>query len=321
MCRSKYYKNKVISMISTIIIIILMVIGVLHYNDYLVSQSNYLQTRDSVNDQLNQYMYSIIKENQDKAKIIIKDKTLTIQNKILSEYEDDNEELQNDIINPSEDSKLTSIISSEIGDLYINKNDYGNKPFVGSSKNIIWNKSAGEYSYLDKDILTWQDMIYDDYNQTLAEESIECILKTNIQKYDFIIWQNKESNLTPTSMDLNEIISDLENHNYNISELKAFEILVPLYITEDGDIFGITDINSLGLKNDNLKIIIVQRLNMYDIVSPYEKNIQYYINEINIIDNNIIENKRDKITMTLYILLFIVGVICISGNIQNNIKK
>ena len=57
--------------------------------------------------------------------------------------------------------------------------------------------------------------------------------------------------------------------------LKGYVVLVPAYITDDGDVFGTPDISSDGLATNNHKIIVVQRFSLYDIVMAHHKPIDF----------------------------------------------
>ena len=56
--------------------------------------------------------------------------------------------------------------------------------------------------------------------------------------------------------------------NYGIDALKSFEFLIPVYITEYGDVFGNYDDHTIESVNKD-KIIIVQKLNIVDYINFY----------------------------------------------------
>jgi hypothetical protein len=51
-----------------------------------------------------------------------------------------------------------------------------------------------------------------------------------------------------------------------IDGLKGYNVLVPVYITDDGDLFGTPDIGPDGKVNHTHKIIVVQRFSIYEVV-------------------------------------------------------
>ena len=76
-------------------------------------------------------------------------------------------------------------------------------------------------------------------------------------------------------------------------ELSSFEILIPKYITENGNIFGEYDVAG-DSKDVNNKIIIVQKLNMVDWIDSFHPDffntdktdsIEYNYNQLLIIIN------------------------------------
>ena len=62
--------------------------------------------------------------------------------------------------------------------------------------------------------------------------------------------------------------NDLKKIYYleGLEGLRGYIFLVPAYITDDGDVFGVPDISPTGTVNKNHKIIVVQRFNLYDIL-------------------------------------------------------
>jgi hypothetical protein len=62
--------------------------------------------------------------------------------------------------------------------------------------------------------------------------------------------------------------NDLKKIYYleGLEGLRGYIFLVPAYITDDGDVFGVPDISPDGTVNKNHKIIVVQRFNLYDIL-------------------------------------------------------
>ena len=59
--------------------------------------------------------------------------------------------------------------------------------------------------------------------------------------------------------------------------------------------FGNEDVNSLGVKNNNYKIIIVQRINMYDTIQPYLSDLTFSEDKIAEATNDILILGKTKV--------------------------
>lgn len=87
--------------------------------------------------------------------------------------------------------------------------------------------------------------------------------------------------------------------------LKNYQFLVPMYITDNGDIFGQQDIEH-GVRQDTHKFIVIQTFNLYDQLTAMKPDIgdDDYISRINF--------RYDEVLNTLYILgIVAVGMITI----------
>ena len=304
-------RKKIVSTLSVLIMILLIMSGVNEFSNFLNNQANFNKNIDTINEESKKYIYTLIYDAQDKNKILLENKALNLQNIILNEYSD-NSLLENDIKNPTDNSKLSKIFDKELH----NKNI-----IVGSMDKILWNRTYGEYSTDLKDDYTLEDVIYKTYNQELSREAIDTILKLNSQKNDFIIWKSGKSNIEISNNNIDELLNELQKYNYDINELKGYDILIPVYITEDGDILGVKDVDRIGRYNDNCKMVLVQKLNLYDILSPNKYNIKNYKDEVIRIQDMIEQLTDDEIIKNIYLLLIIIGIVISSGVIQNRIKE
>ena len=304
-------RKKIVSTLSVLIMILLIMSGVNEFSNFLNNQANFNKNIDTINEESKKYIYALIYDAQDKNKILLENKALNLQNIILNEYSD-NSLLENDIKNPTDNSKLSKIFDKELH----NKNI-----IVGSMNKILWNRTYGEYSTDLKDDYTLEDVIYKTYNQELSREAIDTILKLNSQKNDFIIWKSGKSNIEISNNNIDELLNELQKYNYDINELKGYDILIPVYITEDGDILGVKDVDMIGRYNDNCKMVLVQKLNLYDILSPNKYNIENYKDEVIRIQDMIEQLTDDEIIKNIYLLLIIIGIVISSGVIQNRIKE
>lgn len=87
--------------------------------------------------------------------------------------------------------------------------------------------------------------------------------------------------------------------NEGLAGLRNYQFMVPVYITDTGDIFGQSDIVQ-GIHQDTHKFIIIQTFNLYDQIISMKSDFgdDDYINRLN--------NRYDRILNSLYILGMIV---------------
>lgn len=112
-------------------------------------------------------------------------------------------------------------------------------------------------------VRTWETILDNSYNVKLEYDAINKLLNRNsgviaTESYNLIKNDNHImiNELTYESL-LNVFLQE------GIEGLKNYQIFVPYYITDFGDIFGNPDFEH-GTKLDNNKLIIVQEFNLYD---------------------------------------------------------
>lgn len=297
------------------------------FEGYKTTEVILTNQQDTLKDNLNIYMEGVIKESVDKLSLLTDYRTELIHQDILSKYGNNFDLLKHDINYPSDNSLLSKILDSHLKDVWINKDNNSNKVFVISDNNIIWNKSLPIVSDSDESYITVDELIDYIFNSNLGQISLDSIRDGNITKNKIIFWEAIQSNDNNHSIIDNMDIKELLNiySNEGIEGLKSYEILVTGYITKNGDIFGEDDINSLGHKIDNSKIMIIQRVNLYDILYNHIGEInklQQQIDDLNIImetnDNKIIKYLMILLSVTISILII---AMYIERKCDNNIEK
>lgn len=130
------------------------------------------------------------------------------------------------------------------------------------------------------------------YNKELG---VDAIHKLKTQYKGMIICQPRRPRSANYTMptEINEEALDQIVLHGTKDELSSFEILIPKYITENGNIFGEYDVAG-DSKDVNNKIIIVQKLNMVDWIDSFHPDffntdktdsIEYNYNQLLIIIN------------------------------------
>lgn len=171
--------------------------------------------------------------------------------------------------------------------------------------------------YKDGSRNTWDHLIGNLPNDSLSTNAINDI--TNVNK-TFCIWQTKEdSRINDLTYIDKTVVHDLVSE-YGIDILKSLNGLVILYITDDGDIFGTNDINNIGERQSNYKIMIVNEFNLYE-AFEYISNSSYTFNNINSSYNKIslylkfYKKERSK-TLVFIGILFLFSAIALM-TVQN----
>lgn len=311
---TRKYKMRIISIFTITTLIILVSVGLISLKTYSNIKINYEKNIESIHEEAQKYAYTLIYDNQDKSKTLLENKTKNIQKMLLSSY-NNNELLAKDIKNPREDSKLSVIFDDEL--LEDGKDD---NIFVGSVDKIVWNRNYGKYSKDIKEFYTWNDVLYTRYNTKLSGEAIRAITDLKVDRYDFIIWQDSKSDIILQEMDMNVLLDELKDNDYNINKLKAYNILIPVYITEDGDIFDVKDVNVIGRTNDNCKMIMVQKNNIYEILAENGTALDTYKSQIKELESLIEKATKEEVYIVAQLLVFVVAVVIVSGNVQNRLR-
>ena len=106
------------------------------------------------------------------------------------------------------------------------------------------------------------------YNSKLGLDSLN---KIENQYTGVIIWQSREPQNPDipkyTSMTFDDIVYIF--NKFGVEGLESFDIIIPAYITEYGNIFGDYDIPGETSRNSDNKIIILQKLNLTDYINSH----------------------------------------------------
>lgn len=303
---------KIISICTLFLLSGFILFGYSQYEDYQLMSEKYESMYSTMDKQLGIYIESVLRENQEKAEVNIDFYTNIVHKKLLEGYNNDLDALERDINNPTKDSKLVKILDNTLGDIYVNENTIYNKPFATSLNNIIWNRVL-PYNYnTDNKVITWEEFSNKHYNPELSKIAIKALKDMNTDKHKFIFWEalrniNPEHKLIK-NMDINDVL-DICNKE-GIESLKSYEILIPAYITKNGDIFGTKDVNNMGHKIENYKIIIIQRINIYDALVPYLPEISFFKNELSNLETESVDMMNQKaFNMTTCMIMSVITLV------------
>lgn len=299
--------NKVLSLFTLIIILIISLILSKSYYDYKYALNKNLEHIEYINKQFENSISNLMRECKYHVETDINNIAKNMQDEILLKYKNNIYDLQFDISNPTSNSELTRIFDKYMTSKYVNKDTMYNKIFIISKSNILWNNSIRTPNMKLDDIFNNQNNILDE------------IFNTNNIK-EFVIWNNNTCSESIDEFNLSENAKySLENKT--IQNFKNYDILIPIYITKDGDIFGNKDLNEFGKENTNFKIICIQRINIYDLLSKYNDSFISSFDEMNNFNYSIKQEQITRITDIIKLIIFIIIIFCISANIQNSIIK
>lgn len=213
---------------------------------------------------------NIIEENEQKAKINANGVKQKITSDLLVAYSGRLLELHQDLLVKG-DSLAYKIMNDDIKDVYLNAQNENNRVYVANRTGILADRG---YRSSEKSSRDWDVEVKSKLNSELASKAVSMILtKDN----EMIYWkpdtakEDNNSNTDPSMAALKSVY-----RNYGIDGLKNYDILVPVYITNDGDIFGIADVDLHGKKVDNDKIIVIQEFSIYDAVMLHKDDIERY---------------------------------------------
>ena len=264
--------KKEIAMVTRIIIISCIITSVLIGCYCLVKQldSSHQNINNSIiNINENEFTFAV-EELSKYAENNVNRIAKKIESSIKEEYAGSMDDLKNELESDNY-YMLSEIISYYIQDEYFNNvATDGNRIFVANYYGIICDYSHSTSSARcinsNNKYRHWEDIVNSAYNKESCSIAIDKIVHREHNPHnDIIIWQYNKPDMELDIPD-GEITVDTLKDIYikkGVKGLKSFELLIPSYITEDGDIFGQKDI-SLGIAKKNYKLIAVQRINLYD---------------------------------------------------------
>lgn len=276
----------------------------------------------AIRSQYNTEISNITQKKADAIDMIIlaKRKESLIQNRYLinnlemgikNNYSD-NDELKKDLI-LRHDKFVNLCYNSLKTDKELYEKYVQGMSSTGSESVFICDKRGiiSDIGYVPKSLQRrdWGTELDTKKNRLLAASATQMIFN---QINDVIFWEsdeiipsnNHDNNATiPSNDKLLEIIK-----SSGLYALKDYNLLVPSYITDTGDIFGVPDVNERGIANDNNKIIVVREINMYDIIYPHTELLDKYDLLITAYNDKLSEHIAVKVSF-----FFIVLLVCVTA--------
>lgn len=320
MSKSASLMTKLLSITTLVILTITILFSYKQYEDYMTSMESYETIESGMKEELYLYIKGILRENIKKAELLTAVNTSVIHHKLVETYGNNLDGLEQDLNQPNPNSQINKILDEVLIDTYINDNTDSNRPIVATMRNIIWNRSIHIKS---DDYLLWEKFKNAYFNTTLNAKAIDALKNMNNDKYDFIFWE-LYSNSISTHLMLSEMNIDKMidvYYNEGLESLKAYELLVPVYITNTGDIFGTKDTNSIGEKINNYKIMVIQRINVYDALIDYKSDLTYFNSEIKAIETEILYSDKQRVSLLIQTIIFIICLLIGSAILQRKLNS
>jgi hypothetical protein len=231
-------------------------------------KDNLHDTTEAFKEEQFNVIWSFLNDLQEKAEDKVTKISLNIETKILNLSNEDLEKLHADMESNSFNENLHNILTSNIQNQCLNGiNNHRNGIIVTTTKgyiedfnyrraNIAGNKNASLFR-------EWAYNYENSYNRPLEENAIDKLLNRTsgiiaLESYDLI---NNPNHIKIKELTYKTLLGVFLEEG--MEGLRNYQIFVPYYITDLGDIFGTPDIFH-GTKVENHKIIVIQEFNLYD---------------------------------------------------------
>lgn len=200
-----------------------------------------------------------------------------IENSILALSNEQLIQMQYDMTNDIHNNDLHYILMKNIENQNLNNiKNHRNGIVVMSTKGYIedFNYRRAQEISSERTALfrEWQDSINNSYNKELEKDAISKLLN---RTSGIIALESYDLTNNPEHIKIRELTYDSLLEVFlkeGMEGLRNYQIFVPHYITDFGDIFGNPDI-SQGIKVQNNKIIVVQEFNLYDQITANENKL------------------------------------------------
>lgn len=234
--------------------------------------------------------------------LALKDIAANMRQEIVSTM--DMDELEQDLENGIIPKELSDIFEKYLNDkTTVPRTDPETNNISVFMENGIVADFSHVYAYDSDESRTWEVEKRYQQNIPLFDNTINAILRQDTREYyaeQILRVDAPDDTYKPEYV--NADIIDKIYRTYGLEGLKSYTFLVPVYIDEDGDIFGNADIVN-GKHVENKKFVLVQRYSLYDFIE----------------NNNIMINKNRSIVSEdgerLEALMIISGIVILAISI------
>ena len=268
----------------------------------LAREQEVKQTKELNFDHISDTLYSLKESAYEQAKEV----STGIESEIKAS---DMDTIKSDLDNGDFSEDLYDIIRDNIEGKSLNGiNNFRNDIIVMTQNGVYEDLSLKRAS--DISIRDWNYEIENAYNSSLEKAAIDNILS---HSDELII--TEPTNLSHCHKDHRKIqdatIESLKEiyMEEGLNGLRNYEILVPVYITDTGDIFGQQDIIQ-GVKQNTHKIIIIQEFNLYDQLQKTTPEL--YEDLVDSEDTSELDAEYNRIFSLLYLIgiFYAANIVC-----------
>ena len=247
--------------------VILLCLSVIPIYGYVIQETRKMLQNiiESVSNERFELLYSFIESTYDKAYFEVQKVSTNIQNELNTM---DKDSIKSDLDQTGYSEDMYECIRGNIEGKYLNNiNNHRNGIIVMTMNGIYENLSLSDApSNEEEAVLNWDFVIKNSYNQDLQREAICKITNHTGNEHDLIVVETEDITKNKDHKMIKSFSYEKLKEIYleeGIDGLRNYNVYVPAYITEDGDIFGQKDIMH-GVQQYNYKIILVQQFNIYD---------------------------------------------------------
>ena len=266
-------RKRMVPDISIIFVLFIIVIpGLFHYVFYHTKLDIYNSSIRDAEVQYHESLWSMTDSTIKIANAVGKEKGIELSKVLVDKIRANNDihHLKDalDSGNYAESGFFYTVHNTIRGNWLLNINNSNNDVFVLYRDNILIDTTANADGRIYQDL---ESFISNHYNPELAKVAFNAMLRG--EPSDIIFMENNpglSEHMQLASMNKYALKKIIETEGIN--GLRGYEILLPIYITDDGDIFGTRDITKEGIVSKNHKMILVQTYNLYDMLSMYNSS-------------------------------------------------
>lgn len=290
---------KVARLLMLLMLVPIISIGTVLYQSY--SNVEYTKTmHENLDNELNNYgwlsVYSVLRSTQKLSEIQANDVKDEIESKLLRAYVGNMEQLKVDLAG-TENNKAYDIINTVIADKYILEKNEENRMWIASQNGIIADHGLASSNKRDR---SWDSEIRSSLDSGMAQDAIRRLLNQKTAEPILIRIHGDPGKSENYNTEPNTDFLKDEFMSGGMYALRDYDMLVPAYITDTGDIFGVPDVTHNGIRNNNNKLIIVQQFNLYDAVEHYN-DMNLFHQRMLEVNNNNMKNDLNRIMINTVI--------------------
>lgn len=300
-------KSKIIIRAMLAVILICTTSIFLFKNIIVQINSNREKTIESFKEEQFKTIWNTLNSLQTQSKREITKISKNIEKDILELPKQDFTKIQENMDNDRYSETLHNIFMNHIKNESLNEiNNHRNGIVIMTNDGFMedFNYRRAENKTTEKSIRLWDESIESSYNKILDKNAVDKLLNrtTEVIAFESYDITKDENHIKIKELNYESLYNIFSTEGLN--GLRNYQIFVPYYITDLGDIFGVPDIKQ-GTKVDNNKIIIAQEFNLYDQITEGNNDNQLY-------DENEIKNivsRYDNVLRQLQLLAVIIMIL------------